>query len=116
MTLAAAGRSAGAGGPGAGQRDRGDVGPLAAGPSETATDLFACFVWVPRKERQVARSVSGAAVGGAGIDPQASPQGNVVEGRPAVSAAPRRRHSVSDAYGRKKCRVTGPQRHRRGWD
>ncbi len=99
MTLAAAGRSAGAGGQGAGHCDRGDVGPLAAGPSETAHDLFSCFLWVPRKERRFERSVRVAVVGDAGIDPQASPKGTVVEGRPAVRAAPRRRHIASAADG-----------------
>jgi hypothetical protein len=84
MTLAGAGRSAGARGPGAGHNDRGDVGPLAAAPSETAADLFSCFVWVPRKERRLSRSVRGAGMGDTGIDAQASPQGTVVEGCPAV--------------------------------
>ena len=63
MTLAGAAWAAGAGGPGAGHRDRDDVGPLLAGASETTAAPFIClpvYIW---NERMLARCARGAGLG-----------------------------------------------------
>jgi hypothetical protein len=109
-----AARQAVAGGDRARHRDREDVGPRCAGPSETPSPLFLCLSMPLWRERWLARSVRGEVVGDAGIDAQASLLESDAAGRPAALEAPQRRHIDSGSDGNTRLRRAGPQRHRRG--